>query len=124
MSYSANPTAWWSAFESVMGTSFPVFLSRGNHDDSSWSGFLPKAANHLGGATRTAGPHNAAYKTIFHGLDVVTIKKGDTATTVNNLFGSDTNVWKVCTWHQNQNKMQVGGKGDEMGWAVYEACRQ
>src|SRR5262249_38748626 len=26
-------------------------------------------------------------------------------------------------WHQNQARMQVGGKGDEMGWAVYEACR-
>jgi predicted phosphodiesterase len=124
MTYTSNPDAWWAATESRLGQSFPIFLARGNHDDASWSGFLPEAANHLGGATRTAGPHNAAYKTQFKGLDLVTIKLGDTATTVNNLFGSDTNVWKVCAWHQNQAKMQVGGKGDEMGWAVYEACRQ
>ena len=52
------------------------------------------------------------------------LKRLFTATTVNNLFSGDTATWRVCGWHQNQNKMQVGGKGDEMGWAVYEACRQ
>jgi predicted phosphodiesterase len=124
MTYDADPSGWWGATEAKFGQTFPVFLARGNHDDSSWSGFLTKAASHLGGATRTAGSHNAAYKTVFKGLTIVNIKKGDTATTVNNLFGSDTHIWRVCGWHQNQNKMQVGGKGDEMGWAVYEACRQ
>ena len=124
MTYDADPAGWWSRTEGALSTSFPVFLARGNHDDSSWSGFLGKAANHLGGATRTAVPHNAAYKTVFKGLSIVNIRKGDTATTVNNLFGSDSATWKVCGWHQNQNQMQVGGKGNEMGWAVYEACRQ
>jgi predicted phosphodiesterase len=124
MTYTSNPTAWWTAAEARLGTTFPVFLARGNHDVASWSGFLPKAANHLGTATRIAGPHNAAYKTQFNGLDLVTIALGDTATTVNNLFGTDKHTWKVCNWHENQAKMQVGGKGDEIGWPVYEACRQ
>jgi hypothetical protein len=124
MTYDSAPSGWWSKTESVLGQSFPVFLARGNHDDTSWSGFLSEASNHLGGASRTAGPHNAAYKTVFRGLTLVTIKKGDTASTVNNLVGSDNHIWRVCNWHQNQAKMQIGGKGDEMGWAVYEACRQ
>src|SRR5262245_47837316 len=38
MTYNANPGQWWTATESVVGQSFPVFLARGNHDDSSWSG--------------------------------------------------------------------------------------
>lgn len=124
MTYDADPPGWWSRTEGVVGTSYPVFLARGNHDDSSWSGFLPKAANHLGGATRSAGPHDAAYKTVFRGLAIGTIKLGDTGTTVNNLFAGDNHLWRICNWHQNMAKMQVGGKGDEMGWAVYEACRQ
>ena len=124
MTYDSDPNGWWSATETVVGQSYPVFLARGNHDDSSWSGFLSEAANHMSVANRTAGPHDAAYKTVFRGLDMVAIRKGDTNTTVNNLFGSDNHIWKVCSWHQNQNKMQVGGKGDEMGWGVYEACRQ
>lgn len=124
MTYDSDPAGWWSATEAVVGQSYPVFLARGNHDDGSWSGFLGEAANHLGGAARIAGPHNAAYKTQFRGLDLVTIRKGDTGATISNLFGSDNHIWKVCSWHQNQNKMQVGGKGDEMGWEVYETCRQ
>jgi len=124
MTYDADPAGWWSRTEGIVGQSYPIFLARGNHDDSSWSGFLTKAANHLGGATRTAGPHDAAYKTVFRGLSIGTIKLGDTATSVNNLFASDNYLWRVCSWHQNMAKMQVGGKGDEMGWPVYEACRQ
>lgn len=61
---------------------------------------------------------------MFRGLSIGTIKLGDTATSVNNLFASDNCLWRVCSWHQNMAKMQVGGKGDEMGWPVYEACRQ
>ncbi|MGC4095316.1 MAG: DNRLRE domain-containing protein [Polyangiaceae bacterium] len=123
MSYSANPTAWWNAVESVFGTSFPVFISRGNHDDSSWSSYLPKAANHLGGATRVAGAHDASYKTTYRGLVIATIKKGDTGSNITPFLSGDSHIWKICNWHQNQASMQIGGKGDEMGWDVYETCR-
>ena len=104
MTYDSDPAGWWSATETVVGQSYPVFLARGNHDDDSWSGFLGEAANHLSVANRTAGPHNAAYKTIYRGLDIVTIQKGDSATTVNNLFGTDNHIWKVCNWHQNHGQ--------------------
>jgi hypothetical protein len=124
MTYDADPSGWWSRTESVVGQTYPIFLARGNHDDTSWSGFQAEASNHLGGATRTAGPHDAAYKTVFKGLALATIKKGDTGTTVNNLLAGDDHIWRVCNWHQNQLTMQVGGKTDEMGWPVYEACRQ
>ncbi len=124
MTYSDDPDAWWSATEAVLGPSFPVFLARGNHDDNSWSGFLPKAANHLGDAQRTAGAHDAAYKTVFKGLSMVAIRKGDTADDVHGLFAGDDHLWKMCVWHQNMAAMQIGGKGDEMGWGVYEACRE
>lgn len=123
MSYSANPTAWWNALEGVLGTTFPVFISRGNHDDSSWSGYLPKAANHLGGATRVAGAHDANYKTTYRGLVIATVKKGDTGSNISGLLSGDDHIWKICSWHQNQAAMQIGGKGDEMGWDVYETCR-
>jgi hypothetical protein len=124
MSYSASPTTWWSDVETVLGTSFPVFISRGNHDDSSWSGYLPKAANHLGGATREAGAHDASYKTTFRGLVIATVKLGDTGAQITPFLQGDPHIWKVCQWHQNQQAMQVGGKGNEMGWDVYETCRQ
>jgi predicted phosphodiesterase len=124
MSYSADPPAWWNALESVLGTTYPVFISRGNHDDSSWSGYLPTAANHLGGATREAGAHDSNYKTTYKGLVIATIKKGDTGSNITPFLQGDAHIWKICNWHQNQQAMQIGGKGDEMGWDVYETCRQ
>ena len=125
MTYDSDPAGWWSATEA---------RGRAELSRCSWRAATtttrPGRASSARRPTTWAappaspGPHNAAYKTIFRGLDIVTIKKGDTGTTINNLFGSDNHIWKVCNWHQNQNKMQVGGKGDEMGWAVYETCRQ
>jgi hypothetical protein len=101
-----------------------VFISRGNHDDSSWSGYLPKANSHLGGATREAGAHDANYKTTYRGLVIATIRKGDSGSNITPFLQGDPHIWKICNWHQNQAAMQVGGKGDEMGWNVYETCRQ
>lgn len=124
MSYSANPTAWWNDVDTVLGTTFPVFISRGNHDDSSWSGYLPRADQHLGGATREPGAHDANYKTTFRGLVIATIKKGDSGARISPFFEGDSHIWKICQWHQNQQAMQVGSKTDEMGWDVYETCRQ
>ena len=124
MTYSAAPAEFWSLTNEVLGPTFPVFISRGNHDDSTWGDFLPEAAAHLDGAERVAGAHDANYKTTWRGLVVVSIKKGDTADNITPFLQDDPHAWKVCNWHQNQKKMQVGGKGDEMGWGVYEACRQ
>jgi hypothetical protein len=39
-------------------------------------------------------------------------------------FATSTSLWRICTWHYNQTKMQLGGKEDEAGWGVYEACRE
>ena len=36
MTYTSDPDAWWAATEARVGSSFPVFLARGNHDDTSW----------------------------------------------------------------------------------------
>jgi hypothetical protein len=124
MSYSDNPAAWWSTTEGVLGASFPVFLSRGNHDDNTWAAYQTKAVNHLDNAVRVAGAHDANYKTTWRGLVIATIKKGDTDANITPFFTGDDHIWKICSWHQNQQTMQVGDKTDEMGWPVYEACRQ
>ncbi|HKQ69518.1 MAG TPA: metallophosphoesterase [Polyangiaceae bacterium] len=124
MTYDAAPAEFWAATEAFLGDSFPVFISRGNHDDSTWADFLPKAAQHLDGAARIAGAHDANYKTIWRGLVIATIRKGDTGANITPFLQDEAHTWKICNWHQNQKQMQVGGKGDEMGWSVYEACRQ
>jgi hypothetical protein len=124
MSYSENPDAWWDAVEAALGTDFPIFISRGNHDDSTWPDYLPRAENHLAGATRVPGAHDANYKTTWRGLVTATIRKGDKPENITPFLEGDDHIWKICQWHQNQEAMQIGGKTDEMGWDVYETCRE
>jgi hypothetical protein len=88
-----------------------------------WVGFEPKATQHLGGATRVLGAHDSNYKTTWRGLVIAAIHKGDSPALITPFLQDEPHVWKVCQWHQNQKKMQIGGKSDEMGWGVYEACR-
>jgi len=37
---------------------------------------------------------------------------------------SNNLTWKICSWHKNQELMQVGFKVNEVGWAAYEECRK
>ena len=123
LSYVSDPTAWWDLVESVLGPTYPVFLARGNHD-SSWSGYQPKAVQHLGGATREAGAHDANYKTTYKGLVIASIRLGDTGSNIGPMLQNDPYIWRICNWHENMEAMQIGGKGDEVGWDVYETCRR
>ena len=34
------------------------------------------------------------------------------------------NIWQTCLWHKNQHLYQTGNKIDEVGWEVYETCRE
>jgi hypothetical protein len=37
-------------------------------------------------------------------------------------LATDNSIWSVCSWHKNQNDMQVGSKSDEVGWNAYKEC--
>lgn len=37
-------------------------------------------------------------------------------------LSTSSNIWRFCSWHKNQTNMQVGGKSNEAGWDVYNAC--
>ena len=39
-------------------------------------------------------------------------------------LATDTATWRICSWHKVQKAMQVGNQADEVGYAVYEACRE
>lgn len=38
---------------------------------------------------------------------------------INKAFTQFPAVWRGCSWHKNMKLMQLGGKSDETGWAVY-----
>jgi len=61
---------------------------------------------------------------VFVGQDSVSAGDNTYAPYIRAQLSDDDHVWKICSWHKDQNAMQVGGKGDEMGWKVYETCKE
>jgi hypothetical protein len=48
----------------------------------------------------------------------------DHAQALANTWAASDAVWRVCAWHKNQEDMNTGNKGDEVGWGAYQACQQ
>ncbi|HVR86120.1 MAG TPA: hypothetical protein VMU54_17490, partial [Planctomycetota bacterium] len=49
---------------------------------------------------------------------------GDHAGYLREQLKSDKSLWRIASWHETMRLMQVGEKGDETGWDVYEEARQ
>ena len=135
MTYSNNPAAFEAHVNSILGANYPYFWSAGNHDSPTWNGsngfqVLGEARmNRLGIPwTGQLGVSSSfTYQGIFFvasapsELGVSTTAAGNHIR--NSLAGNDA-VWSIAYWHKNQTLMQIGGKGNEAGWSVYEESRK
>ena len=136
--YHDDPVAFWSSVDNIMGANFPYFISVGNHDVDKWpttakpsySRMLFDRMTRIGVTPDSLELNNEMYSLVFKGLKVVFVGEqkgvGDNvyAPYIRAQLKSDNNIWKVCSWHRNMSAMQVGAKTDDMGWGVYEACRE
>ena len=135
LDYVDDPAAWEAQINSVLGANFPYFVSIGNHDELAWSGpngyqqFLESRFNRAGitWSGRLGVKSSFHYKGIFFVITPPGITSGfdDGASEsyIRDQLVADTSVWSICSWHKNMRLMQIGGKTDETGWAVYEAAR-
>ncbi len=138
LDYKDNPDAWDGMITEILGDSFPYFVSVGNHDEDDWygdRGYQEKLRARLSKITGVKcsgdiGVMSAcSYKGLFFILSGVgTIPKKSrndpqhVAYIADQLARTDA-AWRICSWHKNQKKMQVGGKNSDVGWAPYETCR-
>jgi len=139
--YGSNPAGFFATIDSVLGANFPYFASVGNHDIGSWrtdcsdpdgcyAQFLKDRMARLGVEPDDPDLNDQMYSVTHRGLKIVFVGQdsviaGDNtyAPYIRARLSADAHTWKICSWHKNQNAMQVGGKSDEMGWAVYETCK-
>lgn len=135
--YTDNPTAWDELNVAALGPDFPLFAVAGNHDEAAFygtNGYQTKINDRLQPAlddgaicTGDIGLNSTCnYMGLFmafSGVDVFDSQYDSAKHLRDELSASDA-IWSVCMWHKNQNDMQAGGKGDEAGWAVYQACQQ
>ena len=129
--YEAESAAqFWAVVDRVLGHGFPYFLAQGNHDVANWAALAQHGLEHL----RRSGAESDADSLLdprfalrFRGVSLAFLGESvrdDDPRYILDRFAGDPHVWKVCAWHKNQRALQVGGKGDEMGWGVYESCRR
>ncbi len=135
--YGQDPGAWMAMIDEELGQDFPYFASVGNHelDGQAWEqeggyrDLLENRASRLG--YTWTGIYGEQASLSFEGIRVLLGSPGifpniENSTYANYFAGelaTDTATWRICSWHKNQREMQVGGKSDEVGYAVYEACR-
>lgn len=135
LSYSTSSSAasdWFRAADAVLDdgtTRIPYFVTRGNHDVD-WSTYgagLKSRLQKWGIPTEHNDPTFGNYSIVYKGLKVVFADDTETnpkrADYVKQRLANDPHLWKICAWHRNQAKSNVGGKGDDMGWPIYENCR-
>lgn len=139
---SAKDATWMNMVNTTLGSNFPVFLTKGNHEDAArWTAnYGPFVAANItstgisstciGQLGSEAGRNTACtYKGLRFVLsDAGESSKEDTPGTNTNFINSaltgSSALWKLCAWHRNQKNFNAETKGDEVGWAPYEACRQ
>ena len=127
--YNSNPTAWDQLITDVLGADFPYFGSIGNHDTGAWSGYQQKLSERLSRIPEAScsgdlGVNSSCtFNGLFFILSGVGTRGSGHATYIRNELAQTDSMWRICSWHKNMRAMQIGGKGDETGWPVYEECR-
>jgi hypothetical protein len=125
-----TPAQFWGAVDGELGHEFPYFLAQGNHDLDQWPAMAAHAFAHVqasGAVTEATSQLDPRLDVRYRGVSLTLLgqeARDDDPRRIIERFSRDPHIWKICAWHKNQEKLQVGGKGNEMGWGVYESCRR
>jgi hypothetical protein len=136
--YRDDPDSWDELITDVLGAEFPYFASIGNHDvrrfygSDGYQAKLKDRLNRIKDAhcVGDLGVQSACtFRGLFFilsGIGTIPDKPDDQShlAFIREQLAQDTSIWRICSWHKNQRKMQLGNKADETGWGPYEACRQ
>ena len=132
LGYSGSLTkGFMNAVNEVLGSNFPYFASRGNHDlnwEQSYQPILKQRAKAVG--AECTGDYGQNSACAYRGLYFILSAGGETGTRSENTqyiedqLAADNSIWRVCSWHRNQKTMQIENKSNEVGWGLYEACRE
>ena len=127
----SRTTRFMNAVNEVLGSNFPYFASRGNHDldwEQSYQPILRQRAKAVG--AKCTGNYGQNSACTYRGLFVVLSAGGETRAQLENAqyikeqLAADNSIWRVCSWHRNQKTLQIERKSSEVGWDLYEACQE
>ena len=133
--YQYDPAAWDAQIDAILGANFPYFASSGNHDKGAFLGpggyqeRLEARLDRLG--ITWEGDLGVQSSLSYGGIRIILTAPKDfgAGDGFHNLYirdrlAEDASIWRISAWHRNMRLMQVGGKGDDTGWGVYEESRR
>jgi predicted phosphodiesterase len=131
--YIDEPTTWHEQLDEGLGPDFPMFAVAGNHDEAEWDGYREVLMDRLGPivGAECDGEIGIQMDCEYQGIQLVLSGVGtmDPESDVSHedfitqTLAESESIWKVCAWHKNQHDMQLGDKGDEVGWEAYQNCQ-
>jgi len=131
--YGDDPEAWHAQLDEGLGADFPMFAVAGNHDEAAWDGYRQVLMDRLAPIANAEcdGEIGIQMSCNYQGIELVLSgvgtmdPPGDQSHEefITERLGASEQIWKFCAWHKNQNDMQVGEKGNEVGWEAYQACQ-
>ena len=131
--YSDDPAAWEAMLNDTLGPELPRHRvgRKPRRGSLVRSGRLPGSADpaHAAYGRALAGRARVQATVNYKGLFVVQTAAGvfddyDHAAFIRKSLADDSSIWSISGWHKLMADMQVGGKGDETGWEVYEESRR
>ncbi|HET6585220.1 MAG TPA: metallophosphoesterase, partial [Nannocystaceae bacterium] len=130
--YDNDPTAWHEQIDEALGADFPLFAAAGNHDVSAWDGYREVLMERLAPIVDADcdGPIGEQMHCRVQGIDLFLSSVGTMDPPGDQShedwlaegLAASPQIWRFCAWHKNQNDMQAGGKGNEVGWEAYRNC--
>ena len=125
--YRDDPESWKAQVEGTLGPGTPYLAVIGNHDPHAWEGYQPIIAEWSTGVPDLAchGEPGLAQVCSFRGLDFFLGSPGlgpGGAAFFETELARSTAMFRTCVWHYNQEDFQVGRKGNQAGYAPYQAC--
>lgn len=145
--YQEAPVCWQEMiFDELLNETSPLglltvnyFAALGNHDIDygriiahSYTERLKQAMHPVAAECCCTGRVGVRATCVWENVVILQIGKGTTGCfqegiaewIADELARLSDYPWKFCMFHKNQRAMQLAEKGDEVGWPVYEACRQ
>lgn len=127
--YKEDADLWDAQLTTGLGADFPVFAAVGNHDEPVWPDYKKKLEARLAKITgaKCTGDYGVKSSCTYQGLFFILSGVGTMGTGhdtyIKDQLAADKSIWRVCAWHKNQHDMQIGDKGNEVGWPAYQACQ-
>lgn len=137
--YTFNPEGFSAVINEKLGENYPYLVVAGNHDRSLWK---PNCNSDKGCYSEEFAKRyllanipltqemlaSDKYQFDFQGIQLLFVGPGgvddgpEFAEFLNTSMSQSNHLWKICNWHFNQEKLQLGGKIDQAGWEIYDTC--